>query len=136
MKKLLILPAISLIAIGCSLFPRIPKIPSPSPVNPTIPDPPPTDDPLIYLAWYCIFGGGLCIIVAVGLGILLQGAFARRFPLSLVSFGLCSILLGYGFQELGAHKGLVGIAGVFIILVAAGYWFKKKYNLLGAKDDS
>jgi len=61
---------------------------------------------------------------------------ARCIRLSLVSFGLCSILLGYGFQELGAHKGLVGIAGVFIILVAAGYWFKKKYNLLGAKDDS
>ena len=128
MKKLtLILPALSLIVVGCfSIGPRTTDFVAP---------PPGTDDPLIHLAWYCIYGGGLCIITAIALGIFLQGAFARKFPLSLVSFGICSILLGYGFQELGAHKGLIGIAGIFIILVAAGYWFKKKYNLLGDKND-
>ena len=124
--------AFTLLMWGCSVFPR----PDIGAFTVSPPEPDTSANPFAQVSAWCHLLGAVSILAAVALGWFLPGAFARRFPLSLGAFGFCSILLGFGFYEMGDHPLLFGVVGIFIILVLAGYALKKKFNLLGDKNDS
>lgn len=129
---LLTTTALALLMWGCSVFPR----PDYSNVQLPVPSPGPAGNPFWYITPWLHLLGAVCIVGAVAIAWFKPGSFAGRFPLSLGSFGFCSILLGFGFATMGDHPLLFGVIGVFIILVLAGYALKKKFNLLGDNNDS
>ena len=126
----------SLFLWGCFGVPRVPKLPDVSTFKPTDVLPPPDvvesvpGNALVQMSWLFTWLGGISILGAIVLGFVLPGAFAKKFPISLFSTGVCLILLAFGLEEMGQHPMLFGIFGVFIILAGGGYVVRKKIQAL------
>jgi len=129
----------SLFLWGCFGIPRLPKLPDVSTFKVTDVLPPPDavvsvpGNALVQMSWLFTWIGGVAILGSIVLGIVLPGAFAKKFPVSLFAAGICLILLAFGLEEMGQHPMLFGIFGVFILLAGGGYVVRKKLQALGAK---